>query len=268
MKRLTDVGYWDKHWWGPASPQRLRFLYRDVDLEFVRLIRKLAGRADCRILEAGAGGSRILPYLARKYGYQTVGTDFSHLGCRLLQANFALADATGGVICEDLFASSPRPEIFDLVFSFGLIEHFDDTQAVVSEHLRWVRPGGWLVLTVPNLEGWNGRLMKKLAPPHWSRHKVLSRRQLADMLKSLGLERVRTGCLGSFFLQIGTDAGWTGLEQWLRLARKLAPRLLRVANGLLSLFFRLLPVRPHFRMTSPTLFAVGRKQSTDNRSSP
>ena len=60
MKRLTDVGYWDKHWWGPASPQRLRFLYRDVDLEFVRLIRKLARRADCRILEAGAGGSRIL----------------------------------------------------------------------------------------------------------------------------------------------------------------------------------------------------------------
>ena len=64
MKRLTDVGYWGKHCRGPAKPQRLHFSYRDVDLEFVRLIRRLAGSTQCGILEAGAGGSRILPYLA------------------------------------------------------------------------------------------------------------------------------------------------------------------------------------------------------------
>ena len=259
MKRLTDVRYWESHYWGPGRPERLRFLYRDVDYEFVRLLGRFGKGRGTKILELGAGGSRILPYLERKLQYSTVGSDFSFVGCRLLQANYSLAGSPGRIICEDLFSSSLKPGSFDLIFSFGLIEHFDDTGAVLAEHLRLLRPGGALVVAVPNLLGVYGHLMKRLAAPHWVKHKVLNKDDLQGHLTALGLQRVETGYLGSFYLHIGTDADWTGVQRWPRLLRRLLPMLTRAGNGLLSFFFRLLPFRLHWRLTSPTIFAVGVK---------
>ncbi len=259
MKRLTDVRYWETHYWSPGRPERLGFLTRDVDYEFARLLRRYGKGHGTKILELGAGGSRILPYLERKLQYSTVGSDFSFVGCRLLQANFSLAGVEGRIICEDLFSSSLPPSSFDVTFSFGLIEHFDDTRAVLAEHLRLLCPGGALVVTVPNLLGVHGHLVKHLAAPHWAKHKVLNKDDLRSHLVALGLERIEAGYLGSFYLHIGTDADWTGVQRWPRPLRGLLPRLTRAGNGLLSLFFRLLPFRPHCRLTSPTIFAVGFK---------
>ena len=84
MKRLTDVRYWESHYWSPGRPERLRFLYRDVDYEFVRLLRRFGKEKGTGILELRAGGSRILLYFERKLQYSTVGSDFSFVGCRLL----------------------------------------------------------------------------------------------------------------------------------------------------------------------------------------
>ena len=90
MKRLTDVGYWEENWWQQQHPRRL-WLYRDVDFETIRLLRNagrrlerdrpLAGEGGLppeaqvkprRILELGAGGSRVLPYVARRFGYRVM----------------------------------------------------------------------------------------------------------------------------------------------------------------------------------------------------
>lgn len=263
MKRLTDLGYWDSTYWGSARPQRLKFLYRDMDYEFVRLLRRYGQGSGTKTLELGAGGSRMLPYLERKFQYQTLGTDFSLVGCRLLQANYSLAGSTGRVICEDLFSSSLKAGSFDLIFSFGLIEHFDETRAALEAHLRLLRPGGALVVTVPNLVGLYGHLMKRLAASLWARHKTLTRKDLRGYLTSLGLEGVVTGYLGSFYAHLGTDADWTGVQRWPQPLRFLLPLMTRTANGLLSLFFRLLPYRPHCRLTSPTIFAVGVKPDSN-----
>ena len=261
MKRFTNVHYWDHHWWNSAKPARLRFLYRDVDYEFVRLLRPQFGTQNNRTLEIGAGSSRILPYLTSKFEQDTTGTDFSYAGCLLLKGNFALTGRSGKVVCEDLFASSLKPESFDLVFSFGLIEHFDDPRTVLCEHLRLLRPGGRLVVAVPNLLGWYGLVMKKFAPPLWARHKVLTQRDLADHLVQFDLDKVRTGYLGSFYIQIGKDANWSRVQRWPAGARHLVPALVRAGNGMLSLLFRFLPFRLQSRLTSPALFAAGIKKS-------
>lgn len=113
MKRLTDVTYWEQSWWARQRFRRLR-LYRDFDFETIHLLREMAGAESARVLEVGAGGSRVLPYLRHTFGYEVVGTDFSRGGCRLLQANLVLLGEAGGVVCEDLFCSSLRAETFDL----------------------------------------------------------------------------------------------------------------------------------------------------------
>jgi 2-polyprenyl-3-methyl-5-hydroxy-6-metoxy-1,4-benzoquinol methylase len=46
---------------------------------------------------------------------------------------------------------------FATVLAAEVIEHVFDTQAVVAELARVLRPGGWLVLTTPNLVALSGR---------------------------------------------------------------------------------------------------------------
>jgi 2-polyprenyl-6-hydroxyphenyl methylase/3-demethylubiquinone-9 3-methyltransferase len=272
MSRLTDVAYWEKNWWAGARPQRLR-LYRDFDFEAVRLLRD-AGHPPSqrghgppgeptakpsRVLEIGAGGSRLLPYLGLHFGFGVCGADFSFTGCRLLRANLALASTPGWVVCEDLFQSSLRADCFDVVYSSGLIEHFEDTSAVVDEHLRLLKPGGRLVLIVPNLLGLQGKLTAKLAPPLWRVHKVLGPGDLTGVLVSLGLTEIRAGYLGSFFIHVGRSPEWSALRDWPGWLRVAVQGSVRAINALVALLFRLAPLRPHSRTFSPACFATGTK---------
>jgi SAM-dependent methyltransferase len=272
MSRLTDVGYWEENWWVGMRPRRLR-LYRDFDFETVRLLgdagRPGSHQGHCadgesrtnpsRVLEIGGGGSRVLPYLGLKFGFEVYGADFSLSGCRLLHANLALVGISGSVVCEDLFRSSLRGESFDLVYSSGLIEHFEDTVAAVGEHLRLLKRGGRLVLIVPNLLGLQGKLIEKFAPPLWRVHKVLGPADLAGVLTSLGLGEIRAGYLGSFFIHVGSSAEWSRLKDWPRWLRLGLHESVRVFNGLVALLFRLSPLRPHSRTFSPGCFATGVK---------
>ncbi len=256
MKRLTDVEYWDGIW--QERPRRL-WLYRDFDYETVRLLRDAAGNAPARVLELGAGGSRILPYLARKFGYKVFGADYSLPGCRLLRANLALQGQQDGVVCEDLFQSSLPPDFFDVVYSSGLIEHFDDTRVAIAEHLRVLRPGGRLLLIVPNLQGVQGRIWHRLAPPLWAKHRVFGPADLQELLDASGLQSLRSGYLGSFFLHVGRAPEWTVVKGWPGWWQGLVHYSLRLVNGSISFLFRLSPLKPHSQAFSPAFFAMGTK---------
>lgn len=258
MKRLTDIKYWDADWRRKPRPERL-YLYRDIDYEAVRLLRRAGGTATARVLEMGAGGSRVLPYLARKAGFRVFGADFSFPGCQLLRANLALQGIEGGVVCEDIFQSSLPSNVFDLVFSSGLIEHFDDTPSVIREHLRVLKPGGRLVLMVPNLLGWQSAIYRRLALPLLERHCIFTPDDLAGWLRSLGVQNVAQGYLGSIYFQLGRGPNWPGTQSWPQWAQIAATAGVRLANGLLSLGFRLLPFRPHSRALSPSFYAMGVK---------
>lgn len=258
-KALTDVAHWEEHWWAAQRPRRLRWLYRDQDYETVRLIRQAAAGRSARILEVGGGGSRILPYLGRKLGNPVFGADFSWTGCRLLRANLRLQGIQGSVVCENLFQSSLADETFNVVYSAGVIEHFEDQRGVVAAHLRLVKPGGRLVITVPNLQGVQGDVFRRLAPSLWEKHVVFGPSDLAEVFRGLGLCEVRSGYLGSFFLRVGRDPQWTGVRAWPRWQQSLVYWSLRLGNAAASLFFRISPWRPHARALSPAFFATGVK---------
>jgi 2-polyprenyl-3-methyl-5-hydroxy-6-metoxy-1,4-benzoquinol methylase len=49
------------------------------------------------------------------------------------------------------FGLTPR-EAFDVVLSGGFIEHFTDVAAIVQKHLQLLKPGGRLVVMIPNLK--------------------------------------------------------------------------------------------------------------------
>ncbi len=265
MKALTDAAFWDAQCWSAQRPMRLRWLYRDQDYESVQWLARAAGGATARIIELGGGGSRLLPYVARKFGNPTVGSDFSLRGCHLLKENFRLQGVRGDVVCEDFLHSSLEDGAFDVVYSAGVIEHFEDLHRVLTAHLRLVKPGGRLLVTVPNLQGVQGKIHRRYAPRLWSRHVVFGPADLVRIFQQLGLEGVRSGYLGSFFLHIGRNQQWTGTYGWPAWQRASVYWLLRSASAGASLLFRLLPWRPHGRAFSPAFFALGVKPSSEAR---
>ncbi|MFY9571161.1 MAG: class I SAM-dependent methyltransferase, partial [Blastocatellia bacterium] len=51
---------------------------------------------------------------------------------------------------------------FDMVISRGFIEHFTDAQGIVAKHLNLLARGGVLIISIPNLRGFNYLLARIL----------------------------------------------------------------------------------------------------------
>lgn len=56
---------------------------------------------------------------------------------------------------SDFFAFKPDKR-YELVFSYGFIEHFDDTKDVVARHCSLLDENGKLLILLPNFRGING----------------------------------------------------------------------------------------------------------------
>jgi len=85
---------------------------------------------------------------------------FRHLGIK------------GDLRCEDLFQSSFPEGSFDVVYSLGVVEHFDNPKLVVEHHLRLLRPGGVGLIAIPNYGGLYGQLQSWLDPANLSLHNL------------------------------------------------------------------------------------------------
>ena len=59
------------------------------------------------------------------------------------------------LIEHDLFTYEVK-EKFDFVLSVGFIEHFKEVDNVIHKHLEFVKEGGTLIMTIPNLVGATG----------------------------------------------------------------------------------------------------------------
>jgi 2-polyprenyl-3-methyl-5-hydroxy-6-metoxy-1,4-benzoquinol methylase len=180
--RKTERAYWDRAHEQPIRlrlPSPLRVHTRNLQ----RLLRRHVRPGD-RVLEVGFAPGKNLAWLAARLGADVTGLDYSEGGvaqaCRLFEALGLRADLR----CEDLFAHTLPPASFDLVYSFGVVEHFDDARPAVREHLRLVRPGGTVLITIPNLRGIYGRLEAVFDPAHLAIHNltIMSERSLEALV--------------------------------------------------------------------------------------
>ncbi|MCD4674052.1 MAG: class I SAM-dependent methyltransferase [Anaerolineaceae bacterium] len=120
------------------------YIWRAGQERRMEMIRKAAGeRLHGRILENGCG---IGSYLQRlnKDASQAAGLEIEWERCR--EAHQLGANVLCGVGEKLPFAES----YFDLILSHEVLEHVQDDRQAVSEIVRVLRPGGRLVLFVPN----------------------------------------------------------------------------------------------------------------------
>ncbi len=99
-----------------------------------------------RSLEVGCGSGGVSLYFHDRYGYQVTLVDLSEAALSFARKNFSLhstAPEQPAVFLQADACALPFPaDTFDLVMSFGLLEHFPEVEPPIAEQLRVLRPGG------------------------------------------------------------------------------------------------------------------------------
>jgi SAM-dependent methyltransferase len=198
--RFTDAEHWDSYWEGLRLPAEV---HRDSSTPQVNAILDvfdgLGAGAARSALEVGGGSARFLAYLGRR-GYRCSVLDISSKGCELAARNFELLGMPLDTRLGDLLDPNLDVGRFDVVYSLGLIEHFDDLTAVVAAHTRLVEPGGLLVIGAPNITGINRWFMERVCPGRLSWHNpdCLRVESWDAFERELGIERRYRGYVGGF----------------------------------------------------------------------
>ncbi|MGH2381490.1 MAG: class I SAM-dependent methyltransferase [Candidatus Limnocylindria bacterium] len=171
---LTDAAYWDRYWDEVTLPKEHRRQPRAYYLNAILDVfdRFLPSEASLSAAEVGGAPGQYLAYIHRSRGFRVTCIDYSANGCRKTIENFRLLGIPGEVIHADLMDEGTDLPTYDVVYSLGLIEHFVDRVSIVERHVQLVRPGGLLILGVPNFRGLTGWFLRTLAPSVYATHVI------------------------------------------------------------------------------------------------
>jgi len=149
-----------------------------------------------RLLDVGCGGGHFLS-VARAHGWRGVGTDLSHAACVA-----ARATAGASIAQAEATALPFRDGALDAVMLVNVLDHTAAARRTLQEAARVLRPGGLLVVRVPNgpLHATAARMLARLGPLARLRGLdafpilhvfAFGRRALVRLLTGTGFEVVR-----------------------------------------------------------------------------
>ncbi|MFN3589476.1 MAG: class I SAM-dependent methyltransferase [Spirosomataceae bacterium] len=189
---LTSPDFWKTYW---ESKNNLVFsLTRRYELG--DLIESYLANKNIRSAIELGGFPGYYAVLLKKF-YQLDTTLLDYYIHRQINQDLCLANglqpADIQVIEADLFAYTPTPS-YDLVISCGLIEHFEDLEDILAKHLAFVKPGGHVLITLPNFRGVNGWVQKTFDVANYEKHnvKIMDRKVLETAAKHVGMIDVKT----------------------------------------------------------------------------
>ena len=205
---LTNSGYWNSSWVGRRKRFALSRNFSDrlrqlKDRSFAHLLLEQVnsvGAGELQVCELGCAPGGILTLLnSGRPGLRLSGLDFSADGLAVAEQNFQSQGLQAQLHFGDLRSFEP-PSQYDFVYSCGLVEHFTDPLDIIKHHARICRPGGRVLITVPNYTGyWQEKLIAQLDPPILETHnlEVMQIERLRFLLQEAGLTEIEAGGSGT-----------------------------------------------------------------------
>jgi SAM-dependent methyltransferase len=236
---LTTASFWSQVWSeGEPRDGSSGRIARWTDRLRDRLVRELLDRScpdGTDVLELGCAPGAMLELIHRLRGdLRLHGVDFSELGVAATRARFAPRGIGVTVHHDDLRRFDP-PCRYDAVLSFGLVEHFEEPLDVVAHHVRLAKPGGVVVIVMPNYAApLVEYFIRRFDPPALQTHNLATMRpeRLCELLRDAGLGDVEVGAAGGSKLRsVASVPGGAAL------AFRIGARAWNVTGGGLPLSF-------------------------------
>lgn len=125
-----------------------------------------------RVLEVGCAPGKFLLWCALAKHADVCGVEYAQKSYEGVLDLFANASAKADIRNEDFMQTTFDERSFDLVFSFGVIEHFSDPRPMVQKHVDMLKPGGTAIITVPHFGRGYGRLLRRMDQGMYDIHNV------------------------------------------------------------------------------------------------
>ncbi len=157
-------------------------------------------------------------------GYKISGVDLHQENSKSLKQHLENQYKVGGFYSEDIFDFKFKKK-YDLVCSFGLIEHFKDFLDVIEIHNKIVQNEGTIFITTPNYRGFFQKIIYKyFYPKDYSIHNIDSMRPdvWEVFLRNKGYEIIFCGYCGGMKYWVNPYnrkfLAKTFLRIWIRIA--------------------------------------------------
>lgn len=212
-QNLTDRAFWKSFW----ESRKNLILYLKPDYVFGDILAGLIKEKGIKnAIELGGFPGYYSVYLKKYQNLSTTLFDYYiHEGLiKELLAKNGLKDGDINIIESDLFNYTPEQK-YDMVLSFGLIEHFSDTASIIKTHLQFLKPGGTLFITLPNFTGVNGWVQKTFDKENYDKHYIdcMNPTFLAETVKQLGLKEVESYYHGKFTVWLENKSEQSGIAK-------------------------------------------------------
>lgn len=264
LKQSDKAGsaYWDNCWVNSNLPTPFDHTNQSLDnypnLRFHEFFSKLIQKGQkLKILEIGCANSIWPIYFHQYHNAEVFGLDYSEIGCEKSRRLFKHFKVHGTIYQEDLF--SPPESLknkFDMVCSFGVVEHFENTSDCIKACSAFLKPGGTLVTVIPNIPSIIGFLQKRVDRAIYDIHVPLTKKKFAKAHGDAKLNLQSCNHFMSIHLGIVVSEKFAN-RPWNKYLRK----ALAIPTKILWAIERYGLRIPKNKLTSPYIVAVAQKES-------
>jgi len=207
------------------------------------------------IVEIGSAPGENLLRLARYLRCEPYGIEYSPVGAEIQRKIFAAAGVNPDNVIEGDFFSNDMERChkrYDIVASFGFVEHFGRPSSVIDRHIDLVKPGGYLMVSIPNFRGLNLVMAHIFNPKIVDTHNmvIMERSRFRKLFQRRGVQELFCDYVGSVNLALCMGAGGSRILKLCLLG----------CQKLINLEMSFLPLEMHLEhsLVSPTILFIGR----------
>ena len=247
--QLTDRLFWESYWESKTENLQKEIPKKDIFYPiFHDLIQKNKIQS---AIELGGFPGYYTIYLKKLTNIKVSLLDFfihRKISKQLFEAN-GLQENSIEIIEADLFKYTPQKQ-YDLVFSFGLIEHFEDTNDVVLRHLPFLNKDGILLITLPNFKSVNGWFQKTFDKENYDIHNIKSMdiELLKNIAQNAGMKDVQCHYFGQFSVWLEDETNRSLpvriLKKTIWTIGKIISKIIRIETKILSPYIVLTAKKP------------------------
>lgn len=207
-KMIVDQSYWDQSYLG------FEFSPLEDDHVILNKIREIpalqAGGSSLEVYEIGCFPGSYLNFFGQ-LGYTINGSDLAPETQGSMLEWLKKRGAKIATIYQGHFQDFPEKK-FDIVCSFGFIEHFENFYVVFEEHVNRTKPGGHIIISWPNFKGPVQRILHKYLDCDNLNNHVLASMSLENFEHHPEIETVKfAGYLGGFYFWVDDFQNRNGL---------------------------------------------------------
>ncbi len=254
METLTAVDFWEQKWETLTIPQII--LPRE-NSEFHQICKKYLPQ-NKSFIEIGCAPGKYLVYFAREFGYRVSGLEYAPKAAQFTVKNLESLHIPADIIVEDFFTHKPTTT-YEVVFTRGFIEHFDETENVVKKLVRLADPNQGIIITiVPCMGGLNRMIGNIFWPKLSKKHHMTCLNKIVEYHEKQNVETLYADYMGSFRIFEPVQA--YQINKYNKVMADLTNLPVRVWNKLVVKTTQTLDWYPHDKFINSGIMYIGRRK--------